>query len=66
MKVLSFTERRVRETKNRRDHNAYLVDKIQKGEEIPVRLSMTDVWFPPRPTIKKDIKAMNRLYSKGK
>ena len=45
----------------RRDHNADLVRRMKDGEAL-TSFDSTSSWFPPRPIVQKDQRAIDRLY----
>lgn len=51
-----------RMAEKRRERNKDLIDKVKNGEIIPAAISTQSLFFPPRPIIKKDSKAIHRLY----
>ena len=48
----------------RAEHNRQLLEKMRKGESLAL-IPTQATWFPPRPIIQKDQKAMGRLYGGG-
>lgn len=50
--------------KQRQRHNAELIQKMRDGESLTSFDAMSS-WFPPRPTIEKDKRAIEKLYSLG-
>jgi hypothetical protein len=44
--------------------NKELVERMRRGESL--QDSPNSTWYPPRPTIKKDLKAINLLYDTKK
>lgn len=61
MNVLDLNEQALR----RRLHNRKILKKMEKGENLNV-FSPQSSWFPPRPVIKKNKKAVNELYKNEK
>lgn len=57
MKVLSLDEQELR----RKLHNRKVLKKMNRGEVLNSFDSQSS-WFPPRPIIKKDRKALEKLY----
>lgn len=57
MNVLDFNEKALR----RKQHNKKVLKKMEKGESLSSFNSQSS-WFPPRPIIKKDKKAVEKLY----
>lgn len=49
----------------RKKHNLDLIKRMQDGESL-TSFDSSASWFPPRPVIRKDAKALARLYKKGK
>jgi hypothetical protein len=53
-------------SKNNRDlHNKELIERMKSGETLQ-RYTAQSSWFPPRPMIKKDLKAIETLYREKK
>lgn len=51
-------------SKNNRDkHNQEILDRMKSGDTLQ-RYTAQASWFPPRPVIKKDTKAIEILYGK--
>lgn len=50
--------------KRRQDHNRSLLDRMNTGEPLWAFDSKSS-WFPPRPKIEKDSKAIEVLYGAG-
>lgn len=50
-----------KDEKRRKSENDDLIRRMRMGESL-VRVDVFDMWFPPRPTIKKDKDAIRRLY----
>jgi len=48
---------------DRKERNKDLIKRMKKGETLS-SFSSESSWFPPRPTIQKDKKAMDKLYNK--
>ena len=46
----------------RSKHNAFVLSKFRKGESLSQHSSMSS-WFPPRPIVKKDFNAVEKLYN---
>lgn len=57
MKTISFKKTHVL----RKDRNSLLIKKMRNGENL-TSFNSVDSWFPPRPIIEKDPKAITRLY----
>ena len=51
------------EQTNRKRHNSNIIERMLKGRSLQSFDSMSS-WFPPRPVIKKDNKAVSKLYTK--
>lgn len=49
------------EEKQRRLHNRKILAKMKKGESL-AKVNPMLTWYPPRPTVKKDRFAINKLY----
>jgi hypothetical protein len=53
-------------SKNNRDlHNKDLIERMKSGDTLQ-RYNAQSSWFPPRPVIKKDLKAIDMLYREKK
>jgi hypothetical protein len=50
------------EEKQRQERNREICDKVKAGAYIPAKLNLQESWFPKRPIIKKDPKAIEKLY----
>lgn len=61
MNVLDLNEQAFR----RKLHNRKILKRMEKGETLNL-YSPQSSWFPPRPIIKKDKKAVKELYRLGK
>ena len=61
MNVLDINEQALR----RKMHNRKILKKMEKGESLS-SYNPQSSWFPPRPIIKKDEKALSGLYRKDK
>lgn len=48
--------------KQRLERNADLVRRMKLGESLAL-IPTDQTFFPPRPSLKKDLKAINRLYT---
>lgn len=57
MNVLDMNEQALR----RRLHNRKILKKMERGESLSTFNNQSS-WFPPRPIIKKDKKAVDKLY----
>ncbi len=53
-----------KKAKRRLDHNRGILDRMSTGEPLWAFDSKSS-WFPPRPTIDKDPKAIGQLYGAG-
>ncbi len=53
-----------KKSKRRLDHNREIIDRMNSGEPLWAFDSKSS-WFPPRPTIEKDPKAIGQLYGTG-
>lgn len=49
----------------REAENKSIIERLRRGESI-TRINASATWFPPRPVIKKDEKALNFVFSKDK
>ena len=54
-------ERKTKDLRNKRNQD--LIRRMNEGEVL-CSFDSKDSWFPPRPIIKKDKKALKRLYEK--
>lgn len=45
-----------------KEHNVRILAKIDDPNEKFMLYSASDTWFPPRPIIEKDKKAIKKLY----
>ncbi len=45
----------------RESHNREIIERMKSGDTLQ-RYSTQSSWFPPRPVIKKDLKAIETLY----
>lgn len=45
----------------RESHNREIIDRMKSGDTLQ-RYSTQSSWFPPRPVIKKDLRAIETLY----
>lgn len=50
-----------KEEQKRREHNGDLIRRMKDGETL-TSFDSTSSWFPPRPIVKKDQRAIERLY----
>lgn len=50
-----------RAEKNRMKRNQEIAREVQSGEFMPAPINREMSWFPPRPIIKKDLRAVNQL-----
>lgn len=50
--------------KDRKERNARLAEAVKKGEYIPSLVDQRLIHYPPKPLIKKDEAAVERLYGK--
>jgi len=46
------------------ENNKRLSDMVKNGEKIPTSFTSQNSWYPPRPVIKKDAKAVKKLYGR--
>ncbi len=44
------------------EHNKAIIEALKAGKPTPRKYNNEDTWFPERPVIKKDKKAMDELY----
>ena len=49
----------------RKAENDSIIERFKRGEGLS-RISSSATWFPPRPIIKKDPKALEFVFSKNK
>lgn len=49
--------------KKRKNRNRQIIEKMKRGEDL-VAFDAFSSWFPPRPILKKDKKALEKLYGK--
>lgn len=50
----------------RREKNQEIVRKLKRGDYIPPKVNMKEIWYPIRPKIKKDAELIKRLYGEAK
>jgi hypothetical protein len=53
-----------RTTKLRNENNRRILERMSDPKDDLRTMDFADTWFPPRPIIEKDKKAIERLYNK--
>jgi len=59
----SMVKNQVKGERSRQNHNEDLIRRMRDGEPL-TSFDSTSSWYPPRPIIKKDPKALQALYGK--
>jgi len=57
-------QQKARIAKQRQEENKDLMERLNRGE--PCQRPSVESWYPDRPKIKKDLRAMTKLYDLGK
>jgi hypothetical protein len=52
-----------KEKKEREKRNKELLLRMKDPSDSLTKCSSADTWFPPRPIIKKDLRALTQLYT---